>query len=172
VNERDQILAESGSRADAAKRSQAIREIFRATERDVEILKRMQQKKAQKYEGKEEVKEETQARLEREKEIVTLAQQNLDKAKEYERYGKAGNPNKEILQGSDGEEGDDGKVLIGEIPDLDDVDFQDMRAKDKQIVRQSKHQPNQSINQTNQPINQPNQPTFLHITRYYSLHHQ
>lgn len=69
---------------------------------------------------------------------MEIAFQNLKKAENLERFGQQENPESDIFSGgvdADGNEieAGDGQVLVGEIPDLDDVDFRNMRAKDAEI---------------------------------------
>lgn len=68
---------------------------------------------------------------------MDIAFGNLKKVENLERFGKAENPQSEIFSGvdADGNEIDngDGQVLVGEIPDLDDVDFRDLRQQDQEI---------------------------------------
>lgn len=84
------------------------------------------------------LKEDGQAKLDRQKEIVDIAFQNLKKVENMERFGSKTNPESDIFSGQVDEHGNeidngDGQVLVGEIPDLDDVDFRDMRAKDQEL---------------------------------------
>jgi hypothetical protein len=76
--------------------------------------------------------------LDRQKEIVDIAFGNMKKVENLERFGQAENPQAELFSGGVDEDGNDidngdGQVLIGEIPDLDDVDFRDLKQKDQEL---------------------------------------
>eukprot|EP01122_Echinamoeba_exundans_P002310 TRINITY_DN1225_c0_g1_i2.p1 TRINITY_DN1225_c0_g1~~TRINITY_DN1225_c0_g1_i2.p1 ORF type:complete len:281 (+),score=90.71 TRINITY_DN1225_c0_g1_i2:79-921(+) len=137
IEDRDAMVAESGSRADQAKMSFSIRNRMKQIKQDIEILKKIQVKTAEKYKDKK-LKDEVQAKLDRQKEIVDIAFGNMKKVENLERFGQAENPQAELFSGGVDEDGNeidngDGQVLIGEIPDLDDVDFRDLRQKDQEL---------------------------------------
>lgn len=86
------------------------------------------------------MKDEVQAKLDRQKEIVDIAYGNLLKVENLERFGQAENPQAELFSNNGGVDEDgneidngDGQVLIGQIPDLDDVDFRQMVENDAKL---------------------------------------